>query len=302
MLHKFASAFGSQDIDFPESPSFSRLYLLRSEDERAIRAVFVQEVLRYFERHPDLYVEARSRGLIVYRSGKRMRPSELPQFLAQAREVYELFAGGHTNQPDAADLSLTPDIEDNFEGIMRNGIDRGAATPTVVSPNEAIMTGSAVGVGIHHLYANRHSYDGASTKGTRVFDCLLLKGRTSRSKWWLWWLAVLSACYGPSIIVSFVYYNTVVERAADQTNPLLDFSGFPSFLIGVMVVVAGLVLVGAWLLIAASVRRLHDMNRAGSWLLIILLPYLGLIILLIWLGFFPPRPQGGSNRYGVLLK
>lgn len=47
--------------------------------------------------------------------------------------------------------------------------------------------------------------------------------------------------------------------------------------------------------IAVSVRRLHDLDRSGWWLLIALVPLIGAIVLLAW---FCSRGIGGANRFG----
>ncbi len=47
--------------------------------------------------------------------------------------------------------------------------------------------------------------------------------------------------------------------------------------------------------IAVSVRRLHDTNRSGWWLLIDLIPFIGGIIILM---FMMENSQPGENRYG----
>lgn len=47
--------------------------------------------------------------------------------------------------------------------------------------------------------------------------------------------------------------------------------------------------------IAVGVRRLHDTNRSGWWLLISLVPVIGAIILII---FLVQDSQPGSNQYG----
>lgn len=47
--------------------------------------------------------------------------------------------------------------------------------------------------------------------------------------------------------------------------------------------------------IAVSVRRLHDTNHSGWWLLISLLPFIGAIILLV---FLVRDSQPGQNQYG----
>jgi uncharacterized membrane protein YhaH (DUF805 family) len=47
--------------------------------------------------------------------------------------------------------------------------------------------------------------------------------------------------------------------------------------------------------IAVGVRRLHDTNRSGWWLLISLIPCLGFIVLLV---FMVQDSQAGDNQYG----
>lgn len=47
--------------------------------------------------------------------------------------------------------------------------------------------------------------------------------------------------------------------------------------------------------IAVGVRRLHDTNRSGWWLLIGLVPLIGAIVLIV---FFVQDSQAGSNQYG----
>jgi uncharacterized membrane protein YhaH (DUF805 family) len=47
--------------------------------------------------------------------------------------------------------------------------------------------------------------------------------------------------------------------------------------------------------LAVAVRRLHDLDRSGWWLLLVLIPLIGSIVLLIW---FCTRGTDGSNRFG----
>lgn len=47
--------------------------------------------------------------------------------------------------------------------------------------------------------------------------------------------------------------------------------------------------------IAVSVRRLHDTNRSGWWLLISLVPIIGAVVLIV---FLVQDSQPGSNSYG----
>ena len=47
--------------------------------------------------------------------------------------------------------------------------------------------------------------------------------------------------------------------------------------------------------IAVGVRRLHDTGRSGWWLLIGLVPLIGIIVLIV---FFVQDSQPGANEYG----
>jgi uncharacterized membrane protein YhaH (DUF805 family) len=93
-------------------------------------------------------------------------------------------------------------------------------------------------------------------------------GRASRPAFW-WW-------------VLFVF---LVGIAAN----LIDLA------IGAPVFTA---LVGLGLLLpnlSVSIRRLHDTNRTGWWILIYLIPLIGLIVLLV---FCLQQGDPGENRYG----
>lgn len=48
--------------------------------------------------------------------------------------------------------------------------------------------------------------------------------------------------------------------------------------------------------IAVSVRRLHDINKSGWWLLLIFIPIIGFIILIVW---HATRGTEGENKHGA---
>jgi len=47
--------------------------------------------------------------------------------------------------------------------------------------------------------------------------------------------------------------------------------------------------------LAVGVRRLHDTDRSGWWLLLFLVPLVGMIVLIVW---FVRRGTPGANRFG----
>ena len=50
-----------------------------------------------------------------------------------------------------------------------------------------------------------------------------------------------------------------------------------------------------WVLLATYVKRLHDLDKSGWIVLIILIPFVGLLLIL-YLGFAPG--SSGANKYG----
>lgn len=91
LLDKIASKFGSHDIDFDSHPQFSRKYLLRGENEPEVRSVFTVPILEYFEARPGLNIEAWEQTLLFYRLGKRVKPEEINNFLADGLTLLALF-------------------------------------------------------------------------------------------------------------------------------------------------------------------------------------------------------------------
>ena len=93
ILHKIGSAFGYKDIDFETHPGFSGSYLLRGEDEQAIRSLFHFGLLSFFEEQKGWCVEGGGPWLGLYRQGRTVSPKKLREFLEEAARVYAAF--GH---------------------------------------------------------------------------------------------------------------------------------------------------------------------------------------------------------------
>ena len=90
VFHKIGKAFGYQDINFEAFPEFSSKYLLRGQDEEAIRKVFNQELIAQFEKGYKLSVETSGNVLIFYRSGKKVKPENLSETLEKMRQIFQL--------------------------------------------------------------------------------------------------------------------------------------------------------------------------------------------------------------------
>jgi len=93
-------------------------------------------------------------------------------------------------------------------------------------------------------------------------------GRAIRSEYWYW--------------VLFVVIASIVASIIDAVLGIRLFN--PIF--GLAILLPS---------IAIGVRRLHDIDRSGWWLLLNFIPLIGAIVLIIW---FCSRGTEGANRFG----
>ena len=91
MFHKIGQAFGYKDIDFDSNSEFSKRYLLRGEDEPAIRDIFNPELLAMITSLHRVSVEASGDRLIFYRASKRIDPEEINACMDEGFRVFGLF-------------------------------------------------------------------------------------------------------------------------------------------------------------------------------------------------------------------
>lgn len=94
-------------------------------------------------------------------------------------------------------------------------------------------------------------------------------GRSGRAEFWWFFLA--------NLIVGVV----------------LSLLGQASTFFYIIYVIYGLALIIPS--IAVGIRRLHDINRTGWWILIALVPLVGFIVLLV---FYATAGDRGTNQYG----
>jgi uncharacterized membrane protein YhaH (DUF805 family) len=93
-------------------------------------------------------------------------------------------------------------------------------------------------------------------------------GRAFRSEYWYW---VLFAFIGG--IVTYMIDRTIGIRI---TEPIFSLA----------TILPGL---------AVAIRRLHDLDRSGWWVLLSFIPLIGAIILIVW---FCGKGTDGANRFG----
>ncbi|MBG6100503.1 uncharacterized membrane protein YhaH (DUF805 family) [Micromonospora vinacea] len=101
-------------------------------------------------------------------------------------------------------------------------------------------------------------------------------GRARRSEYW--WFALFT------ILVSIV--TAILDSALGLTFVEGSTTGFIGLIASLALLLPSL---------AVAVRRLHDTDRTGWWLLIALVPFVGAIVLLV---FFVLDSTPGANRFG----
>ncbi|WP_191061658.1 DUF805 domain-containing protein [Geminicoccus harenae] len=99
-----------------------------------------------------------------------------------------------------------------------------------------------------------------------------IQGRAARAEYWYFFLFYLIAIFAAGVLDAVLFRHSV-------NGPLSTL--------------VWLVLLLPWL--AVAVRRLHDRDRSGWWLLLHFVPVVGQIVLLVWF-CLPGTP--GPNRFG----
>ncbi len=113
--------------------------------------------------------------------------------------------------------------------------------------------------------------DAVKSGFVRYFDFV---GRSSRSEYWWWTL--------------FVFITGLVIGAIEFSLGLGTTSAYGplSGLLSLLTFIPGL---------AVLVRRLHDVDRSGWWVLIIFVPLIGFVLLIYWMVIHGTH---GPNRFG----
>ena len=99
-----------------------------------------------------------------------------------------------------------------------------------------------------------------------------LKGRISRQPYWLFMLALL--------LITFVPAFTIFEAYSSEAEYYVNFVSF----------------ITLYPAIAVQVKRWHDIDKSGWWILINFIPFIGIIWAIIENGFY--AGDEGENVYG----
>ena len=106
-------------------------------------------------------------------------------------------------------------------------------------------------------------------------------GRAHRAEFW--WFVLFNAIFSFALNITFGARVGVPEESVSSASPL-----------AILPAIYGLaVLLPA---IGVSIRRLHDTNRSGWWLLIAFFPIVGAIVLIV---FYAQAGDAGENQFGA---
>ncbi|MEO6666351.1 MAG: hypothetical protein ABIO65_06220 [Nitrospiria bacterium] len=97
-LHPYLGEY--REISLAASPAFRDRYHLRGQDEERIRALFVPELIRFLETHPDFYVEVRANAILAFRAEKDLeQATEIEVLLAFADLVNTVYRAASAETP-----------------------------------------------------------------------------------------------------------------------------------------------------------------------------------------------------------
>ena len=110
-------------------------------------------------------------------------------------------------------------------------------------------------------------------------------GRSRRSEYW--YFQLFNILIGIAIVLVFAFLGGVVAGITgngEKTAEAIAQLAYSVFALGTFLPALGVL-----------IRRLHDTNRSGWWVLIGLIPFIGGIVLIV---FCVEDSQVGSNQYG----
>lgn len=101
-LAKFGQLLGYSDINFAEAPKFSSMYLLRGENETALRRLFTPALIQHCERLHGISIGGAGDAFVVYRDRQCAKPEDAQKFFAEAKAIALLFVEASSESPPPA--------------------------------------------------------------------------------------------------------------------------------------------------------------------------------------------------------
>ena len=104
----------------------------------------------------------------------------------------------------------------------------------------------------------------------------VFEGRASRKEFWLFFL----------FVIVFSFFLGVIDVIIGTYSEDVGLGALSGLFTIIQIIPT----------IAVGVRRLHDTNKKGSWLFIVLIPLIGNILITV---FFCLKSNDGDNRFGA---
>ena len=113
------------------------------------------------------------------------------------------------------------------------------------------------------------------------------EGRVNRAKYWLVHIGVVAAV----MVLWVLVFGAVDFTTHDPRQRISEMRG------AILLMMLPVAVVFFWSSLAISVKRWHDRNKSGWWVLIGLVPVIGHLWFLVECGLLPGTP--GPNNYGA---
>jgi uncharacterized membrane protein YhaH (DUF805 family) len=122
----------------------------------------------------------------------------------------------------------------------------------------------------------------------------LLFGFDGRIRRLHYWLASFGAGFALSLfyLTVFMILFGVAGRAGDASTAMSS----PPMIIALLVLTSVYLVLAFWITLAVQIKRWHDRDKSGVWVLIAFIPFVGPIWSLIECGFLDGTE--GPNRFG----
>lgn len=118
------------------------------------------------------------------------------------------------------------------------------------------------------------------------------RGRLNRSRFWL---AGLAAGIVASIVVTVLLRVLWAVAPGEYENGSFHVEGAAA--VPYIVLILAYLVVCVWSDICLGIKRYHDMDKSGAWMLVMFIPVVGGLIYFIQAGCL--RGTVGTNRYGT---
>ena len=121
----FARLGGFGDINFNDSPEFSKQYHLHGWVEEPVRVLFNPAIRKHFASQTGWNVRGKANRLVIFRHNKTCSPEHVETFVQDCLPIFELFQDGECEldnrpelrrQTEASDVMATADRMGGFVG------------------------------------------------------------------------------------------------------------------------------------------------------------------------------------------